>query len=102
VAGALGVGAGLVGVAVVTAALDESQELELAPPVGVGAPPVAVTVAVGAGAGAGLPPAPGLTSWQRTSWPATGMTQHLACWPVAAQMEMKSLVLAGVVDAGGS
>jgi hypothetical protein len=101
-----GVGAG---------AVLDSQELEAGgaggppgppggPAVGVGAPPpgaVAVTVVVGVGAGAPPPgaPAPGLTSWHRTSWPATGITQHLACWPVAAQPLMKSVVLAGVVVA---
>ena len=85
------------GVAVV---MDESQELELAPPVGMGAPPLGMgALGPAGGAGGALGPAPGLTSWQRTSWLATGMTQHLACWPVAAQMPMKSEVLEGVVDA---
>jgi hypothetical protein len=43
-----------------------------------------------------------LTSEQRRAWPRMGIKQHLACWPWAAQPEMKVLTLAGVTVADKS
>lgn len=41
----------------------------------------------------------GLTSEQMRACPRMGSRQHLACWPSAAQVEMKVLTSAGVVGA---
>jgi hypothetical protein len=42
----------------------------------------------------------GLTSEQMRAWPRMGRRQHLACWPLAAQVSMKSLMVVGVMAAG--
>jgi hypothetical protein len=41
----------------------------------------------------------GLTSEQMRAWPRMGIKQHLACWPPSAQVEMKVLMVVGVMEA---
>lgn len=48
---------------------------------------------------AGVVGAVGLTSEQMRAWPRMGSKQHLACWPWAAQVSMKPLMLVGVTGA---